>query len=174
MIFETRFWKRDLRKIADEMNRRANQRVWREASYAQFERQIMVGFYAVRKLNGARRLNEQFGGVQVPLVSFPSLGKRIGYFVWPTVEEHFDLAKPKQTSQALSFVCDQIIHSWVFSPWFNQNNRLAGVFFSSDRKKATEVYRLGLQRIVDLFRAAAGSRPKGWLRVAPERNRQVM
>jgi hypothetical protein len=174
VIFETRYWKQDLRRIAEALDRRSHQRTWREASHARLEREIMVGFYAIRKLNESHRLREQFDGIAVPLVSFPSLGRRIGYFVWPTVENHFDLAKPRPTSKAVKFVCDQIIHSWVFSPWFDRTNRLAGVFFSSDKKKGTEVYRMDLQRIIDLFRAAAGSRPKGWLRVAPARNRQVM
>lgn len=174
MIFETRFWKNDLRKSADKLAQRASQRVWREASYGQLEREIMIGFYALRKLSESRRLSEHFLNVPVPLVTFPSLGKPIGYFVWPTVEKHFDLTKPTGTSRPVSFLCNQVIHSWVFSPWFDGSNRLAGVFFSSDRKRTAEVYRLELQRIVELFRTASGSRPKGWLRVAPARNRQVM
>jgi hypothetical protein len=174
VIFNSIPWKLDLKRTASDLGKRKRQRVWRHSSYAKLEREIMVGFYAIRKLSESHRLAEDFGRINVPVVTFPWIGKTVGYFVWPEVEKHFDLTSAKNTVCSVEFLWNQIIHTSVFSPWFTPTGELAGIFFASDRKKHTEVYRLELQRIIDIFNAAAGSRPKGWLRIAPDRNLQVM
>ena len=174
MIFDAKYWKADLRRIAKVLDRRRTRGTWRRTSYGPFERDVMFGFYAIRKLSESHRLNEHFGGRQVPVITYPWNGRRVGYFAWPNIQDHFDLTRPTLKRESVKDLCDWIIHSSVFSPWFTSANRLAGIFFCSDRRKHVEVIRLDIQRAIDLFRAASGSRPAGWLRVAPRQNRQVL
>jgi hypothetical protein len=56
MIYESHYWKDELQAIAKKLRRRRAQRRWSESSFANLEKEVMVGFYSVRKLYEASKL----------------------------------------------------------------------------------------------------------------------
>jgi len=58
MIIESRYWKKELLKIADKLSKRLIYRKrWSEAQFGTFEKEIMIGFYIVRKLIEAKKIS---------------------------------------------------------------------------------------------------------------------
>ncbi len=167
--------------MAGDLRRRQSQLRWTAASYAGLERTIMLGFYAIRKLmDSFQPMLPKESRSSIELQSFPSTGKGFSELFWPTVEEHFDLSSPKIIRLETRMVCNQVIHSYVFSPWFDRSNRLEGLFFCSreeaEGKKGQpgRVFRLELQSVINLFEIVATRRGKWVLRAGPEKNLQVM
>ncbi len=130
MIFNVKYWKRDFKRLAIELRRRQEQLRWPDESYASLEKSIMMGFYAIRKLLDAfQPMMPVNKNALFDLTSFPSLNKPFWKLSWPEINEHFDVTKPTVLKKDLKFICDQMVHTHLFTPWFDTNTRLAGVFF---------------------------------------------
>ena len=149
MIFDPRYWKNDLKRIAEELHHRRIQRRWTDASYAALEKSIMIGFYAIRRLSEAFQPTDLPTSVQ--LLEFFPKSKKLSILHWPSLEDHFDLSSPKRISQSLLFICHQIIHSHVFRAHFDEGGKLAGIFFCSDKEKEKRLFLMGLDTIIVLF-----------------------
>jgi hypothetical protein len=50
MIHESHYWKDDLLKSAASLDRRLTQQRWYDGTFADVEKKVMLGFYAIRKL----------------------------------------------------------------------------------------------------------------------------
>ena len=59
MIAESYYWKRELLRVAARLRRRLTQRRWPEASFSVVEMDLMVGFYAIRKLAEAKKISDE-------------------------------------------------------------------------------------------------------------------
>src|SRR6266540_3250921 len=104
----------------------------------------MLGFYAARKMSDTTT----FQPVKIPkrpliqVTAFSRNNRKLSSISWPAVDEAFDLNRPRSTSMPGTTLCDQIVHSHYLALWFNQNNRLRGMFFCLEKKKETEVQRV--------------------------------
>ena len=59
MIAESYYWKRDLLKVVARLRRRFTQTRWTRASYSAVEIDVMVGFYAIRKLIEGKKISDE-------------------------------------------------------------------------------------------------------------------
>ena len=64
------------------------------------------------------------------------LGKIFGtlmsrHDVW----ELYDFEQPTRVKRPLPFVCNQVIHSYVFQIWSERGGHRSSLFFSSDRER---------------------------------------
>ncbi len=118
----------------------------------------MLGFYAIRKLIEARKISDDVATRAVVLSSHPTRGKPITRLNWHRLAELYDLEKGRKESRHLPFVCDQIIHSYVFMPSVSPRG-LEGILFASDRQKNERVFGLSADRLVELFDVVGGNDP---------------
>lgn len=169
MIWELSHWKRTLKKSATTLRRRQTQCRWPKASLADVEQTVMVGFYAVRKLHEARKLPRALKKVRLPVTEYRCMKRPLRLF-WPHVEEHYDLSHGRDRKQPIAFMCNQIIHSFVFVPVLDENTRgLSGVYVSSEDRKDEAVWFVGVDVIIDLFESA-GSKPTQGFFFGPEKH----
>ncbi len=175
MIFETNYWKLELKRLALILRRHITQDRWLAASDASVERCVMIGFYSIRKLLQAFQPppNIKF---QSKVTVFPRNQNKLSPICFPEVPEAFDLDKPKIETIGLKKLCDQVIHSYFFSVWLGTDHKLRGVFFSSDYKKDIKVYRMDILAIIELFEKIANSRHKfaSLAHFYPDNNRIIM
>ncbi|MEK6263081.1 MAG: hypothetical protein AABP62_31255 [Planctomycetota bacterium] len=170
MVTAPHRWKQQLKRTAAELDRRRSQVFWRASSYASLEQTVMFGFYAVRKLIEGGWVDHRLRDTLVPVTSFPALPRPVMHrFAYPTVDQHFDLSRPQQQQLTLKKVCDQIIHSFVFTPAFAAN-RLVAIYFSS-YKCRNKVHRAEITELAKVWRATAASRYVLLLHSGPEFNR---
>ena len=170
MIWESHYWKRDLLKISKKLNNRQNQKKWFETSLAKVEQDIMLGFYTIRKLKEAKKLSDSIANERVLLEAFPATGKPVTYMNWHKLDELYDLSKPNGQSRHLGFICDQIIHSYVFMANFDEQSKFSGILFCSDKKRNVELYSLSLNKISNLFEKIGNDYPSRIEMVFNEKN----
>jgi hypothetical protein len=51
------------------------------------------------------------------------------------IDKLYDFEKEYQETRDLEFIYGRFIHSFVFTPYLTEENRLAGILFTSDRDK---------------------------------------
>jgi hypothetical protein len=158
MIWESHYWKDDLLKIAKRLDKRNYQKKWLQSSLAKIEQDVMLGFYIVRKLREAKKLSDSIADLQLNLKAYPSRGNEVTRRNWFDFEELYDFSKPNGQTRYLGFICDQIIHSYIFAPEFN-DDKIRGILFCSDKKRNTQIYSLSLSVIIDTFTKVGNNYP---------------
>lgn len=116
MISESRFWKAELARWADHLERRRKARRWSEASTARVQKAVMFSCFALRRLIESKgRLSDSTINRRLRLKLYPSKSRQITLLNWPKVDRHFNLNSPRVKHLGVEDVCNQFIHSYVFT-----------------------------------------------------------
>ena len=159
MITESRYWKNDLLKQAQSLQRRASQKRWTETSFARVEQTAMLGFYAIRKLIEAKKLSDDVANQSLRLVAYPWSGKSVTRINRLDYRELYDLDRSRTVSRNLVFLCNQVVHSYLFVLSFDDVDKFSGILVASDRERHQALYFIGSQQIVELFEQVGNDYP---------------
>ncbi len=152
MIWESAYWKDDLLKIARRMSRRTNQQRWTERARVNVEKDVFLAFYIIRKLIEAKKLTTVVENLSIELNIFPTLGKAVHLSNWHKIDKLYNLCETIRQKRKLQFVCNQIVHSYVFSiATDEESGGLAGVLFCSDKERNKYLYSLSAKTMIDVF-----------------------
>lgn len=156
VIFESSYWRDHLHRQARFLRDKTTQKRWPEASFAKLEREVMIGFYSVRKLHEAQKISNRTFEYPVQLSSYRARGKAVGHLNWHRIDELYELSNSAQIEKPLSFIVNQLIHSFVFLPIFGEDGGVEKIAFNSDRTKGKTLYALPLIGIAEIFAMVAG------------------
>lgn len=128
---------------------------WTERSGFLVERDIIVSAYSVRRLAEAWQVSDRLVGQRLHIRQHALLHDQVPdfwnrYFYW----ELFDCERYTITQMPLLDVCNQIIHSWMWSLSADEENELFdGIYVSSDRRRTSVLYFIHVDQLIDTFRA---------------------
>jgi hypothetical protein len=159
MIQESGHWKAPLLRSANWLERLCIEEHTAERSLVRVERELFVGFYAIRKLLGTFKLSPSTRVMKFPLLWSPCI-KIVDYTNAHRIEELFDLEINNTEERDLEFLCNQFIHSYVFPPVEGEEGSLAGVYISSDKAKNDKVYFINITHILSAFRTVGSDYPR--------------
>ena len=153
MIWESRYWKGDLVRLADSLRKRTKQRRWPESSLAKLEKEIFIGFYAIRKLAEAKKLSDKVSNQGIRAESFQHSGKqRITLVNWRMIfADAYDFDSAKRIKVLPTFLCNQVIHSYIYMEVFDERRMLRGLFISSDYERNRRLYYIEIGEVIKLF-----------------------
>jgi hypothetical protein len=162
MIYESRFWKDDLLKQARSLLKKSTQKRWTENTYFRFEQTVMLGFYSVRKLVEAKKISDMVAEQRVNLSMYKHkdewnpttlLNKR-------KIDKLYNLNEEEVISRNLRFLCNRLVHSYVFEERFDdESGLLLGIFFNSDKDRNKALYYIEIQKIIDIFEQVGSDYP---------------
>ena len=115
---------------------------------ARLEKDIFITLYSIRKLIEANKISDRTSSCQFTLIAYPAKGKMVTKMNWHKLEELFYLDNPHPVNKEALFICNQIIHSYIFVPSFNTKNRLEGILFCSDRERNKQLYHLKVDALI--------------------------
>lgn len=148
MITESQYWKDDLAKNVVFIHEKLYQKVWRDASYANLEKRIMLSCYIVRKLFESNKITYDRFNEPVNLYSYPNKGEVVDLLSLHRIDDLYEINNANKITKPFSYVTNQIIHSYIFEYAFKSRNQIEGVVFNSDRSKKKEVYLLSLSELL--------------------------
>jgi hypothetical protein len=152
MIDDSVPWKEELLKVADRLEARKARRRWTERSSFLVERDLMVSAYAIRKLMDAYKLSDQIL-VQAAQVTKHELTGRIPDVMnFHRPWDHYDLDSGVNVDLPLRELCNQVIHSFIFTICQTEAGGFDGVLVSSDKGRPKFVYYVDIETFVSLFR----------------------
>ncbi len=161
MISVSRYWKTPLLRAATWLQRLRVEEETSEKSLMRVEREIFIGFYAIRKLISTFKLSISTKQISVTLESFPAIqGEIVDYFNRHNFEELFDLDSVTQEQHDLEFLCNQVIHSYVFIIGLTEDGIIEGFYLTSDKMRHKKLYFVPLAQVISVFRAVGQDYPK--------------
>jgi hypothetical protein len=165
MIHESKYWKQPLLRAATWLERASlvDDDDQREKLFAKIEREVFVGFYAIRKLLPTFKLSLATKRLKFELVRFTAKvpASKIDYFNRHEIDDFYDLDRSDSEEKDLRFICNLIVHSYVFIIEVGEHRSIAGFYVSSDQSTAMgKLYFLGRDQVVQAFRMVGRDYPK--------------
>lgn len=168
MIYESIYGKEALTRSAQLVRSLSQKRGPSERDLYKIEREIMINFYAIRKLlDGDGKITDSVRNHHTKLKYYPNVVP-VNPINKNKIETVYDLSKEHIETRDLYFLCGRIIHSYTFLLSGNENGQFDGILFCSDHDKNVKLYRLDLQSLLDLFELVGADYPT---KVCWERNR---
>ena len=160
MIHESSYWKEPLLVAANFLEGLQLSYEESEDELARAEREILIGFYTIRKLLDTFKVSEKTKRIKFDIKSFqPIRGKQVDYFNRWEVEDFFNLDRTLSETRDILYLCNQFVHSYVLVFEINRAGQIDGVFVSSDRAKTRRLYFIDRQKVVELFRRVGEDYP---------------
>jgi len=103
------------------------------------EKEVFLSFYIIRKLREANKLSDEVVKLKLNILSYPAKGKAVTHYNWHRLDELFDLNNNKQESYDVGCICNRVIHSFIFAPILNNQERITAIF-SLLTENATNTY----------------------------------
>jgi len=158
MIWESGYWKDPLLDLVKKIESWESRKDLDEPDLVDIERQIMMGFYSVRKLLEAKKLSDQVALISISAKSFPNL-KNVNLLNWHHIDTLYDLNNPKEVQLHLLFAANQLIHSYVFIIDEKEEGGFSGIFFCSDNKRNEELFHVSSKELRRIFKLVGNDYP---------------
>jgi hypothetical protein len=178
MIYASYHWRKKLIKISEKITKKITvEKNWSDSKRAKFEQEIMVGFYIIRKLMEANKLDNKLCSSSLPCKVYPSNYEKITRLNRYDFFDNYDLKKPKFEKRELKFFINQFVHSYLFIPiidlidedsrlkmddeklsddekieiYDDNKKALLGIFVNSDTNKNESLFEIDIKAIINIF-----------------------
>lgn len=159
MISESYYWKSELLKYSSLIKKsQCSKRRWTSAQYGNLEKNVMIGFYIIRKLIESYKLTNKIVSTNICGIKYQLKKAGIHHFNNHRLDEFYDLENPLDASFSLDFLINQFIHSFIFRPIIEiKDGKLkreyvfTALLFTSDSKKKY-LYQIDINEVVNLFK----------------------
>ena len=159
MIWDSAEYKAELATASKRFARwRARKRL-RSADYVQIEMLAFSAAYIVRKLMDAKKLTKRVGDIRVR-VSVAKCIANVTRLNWHKIDELYDFAQSTSKDVSLRFLCNQLIHSYVFVISLNETGGLSSLYFASDEQRNKGLFRLNVRALERTLSAISRDSPK--------------
>ena len=160
MIFESSYWKDELLGTASFLEKKKSQKQWRGSSYAKVEQKIMISFYSIRKLMDANKLTDAIVQLDVPAIEYSATGKPVTLLNSHKIDELYKLNAPRKKTVKLRFLCNQMVHSYVFMVVTQrENNGLESILVNSDNVKDKKLFSISVDTLINVFESVGQNYP---------------
>lgn len=174
MISESYYWKEDLLKTAVKLKKRLKQKRWPLSSFLSFEKEMFFSFYAIRKLIEAQKLSPDLIESKIAAFSYPSTGRNVNIFNSHKLDKLYDIEIQKIEDLDISFVCNQIIHSYIYEPFFDENELLSGILFASDRQRHKNLFGIYISNVIALLERVGSDYPENFMMIYDEKKKDYI
>ena len=113
----------------------------------------MVGCYAIRKLSEARKVSDELAARSWEVTLHPLIATRRPD-IWARVEPRgfYDLTAGESRQLGITELCNQIIHSYIWTISATEELEFDGIYVASDRQRTCGLYFVHVDRLIELFR----------------------
>jgi len=108
MIWESSYWKEPLIKAADWLRRVRFRENTREVTFVRIEKEIFVGFYAIRKLLDTVTVADSTKKQTYELVWYPNI-RSVDMLNWHRLEELYNMKRERKETRDIRFICNLFI-----------------------------------------------------------------
>lgn len=144
------YWLNELKDSAQFLESLYRTTIWDNELEFKTEKAVFFGCYAIRKLKESKLLSHEISGFNTSLISHPIrvTGVDVADDKW---SKKYNFGQSDGQELALERLCNQFIHSKIYSPFVPGGQGCMGFFFASDKECKKQVYYVQLIKIVSIF-----------------------
>jgi hypothetical protein len=158
-MIESVYWKEELERIAKSIRRVPNPTRWTERGVCVVERDLMVGFFIVRRLLELNKLSSKTKGHKLKLYRHQRKSSRLTNLNHWDLDEHYDWEKEVQVLKGVKYVSNQFVHATVSFVTRDETRNWSDVLLVSDFDRNDQIWRVPISEIRDLFLLASDDYP---------------
>jgi hypothetical protein len=158
-VIESAYWKQELLSTVKEIERRRSLRRYSEKQACLLERSIMVAMFCVRTLIERHKISDDLSDRVFTVEAYPKRTQKLTTRLnLHEIDELFDLDQPTHRRVTLSFLCNQIIHSYIIFP-VQTGQQFTHLLVCSDYERNRFLYVITVDLILSLLREVAVNYP---------------
>jgi len=150
MVHESWVWKKELFNQYQVLFKATLLKRFGNASYVKVEKAVILSAYIIRKLCESKKLPPDFLSQQIEVSSFPNMNP-VDFMNTHRLSENYNLRRKIKEQRKYEFIINQIIHSFVFTLIFNEENRFSGILVTSDTSKNKSLFEIDVFEYIKLI-----------------------
>jgi hypothetical protein len=158
-MIESCYWKEELARYARRIRRVPRPARWSERAHCVIERDLMVGFFMLRRLVELRKVSTTTRNRSLQVFSYGARGRHVtrlnGHDLW----EMYDLDRETPEHKPLMYVANQFVHAYTSFVVRDESRNWSDVIIVSDYDRNDRIWRVPMAEIEKVFRAAAVDYP---------------
>jgi hypothetical protein len=158
-MIESCYWKEELRRIAVTVQRVVRPRRWSERMHGIVERDLIVGFFLLRRLIEMKKVSSAIRNRQLGVFSCKSRGKPVTLLNSHRIWELYDLENEVAERKTPIYVCNQFVHCYTSVVARDESRNWSDVFLVSDFDRNDCIWRVPVSEIEALFNSASRDYP---------------
>ena len=117
MIAESHSWKNELIIISNRIEKQVHtKKDWSGKKYTRFEKDVMFGFYIIRKLIESKKLTNRIISTNIKCDKYPNSGMDVTFMNNHRIPDLYDFKTKSNQKFELKILLNQFIHSYIFHP----------------------------------------------------------
>jgi len=157
-MIESYYWKQDLLKYAKQFRYVSKPPRWSERLQVNFEKDVTIAFYMVRKLMECTKLSSKTMKYNAQIYRSPCVQK-VNNLNFGDIGELYDLENEEPVYKNVKFVCNQFIHGGAMFAYRESDRNWGGLYTCSNFELNKFVYRIPLDEIRRILKIAGNDYP---------------
>ena len=158
-MIESCYWKEDLARIARSLRPVRNPPRWTERSHSVVERDLMVGFFMLRRLIELTKVSSAVRDFRMTVFSSPNSGKVVTLLNRADVDEIYHLDQERKEIKKPLYISNQFIHAYLSFLARDETRNWWSIYIVSDFDRNDCIWRIPTAVIRELFLLASRDYP---------------
>lgn len=169
-MIESRYWKEELRRIARTLRPTLNPPRWTERRHCVLERDIMIGFFIVRRLIELHRVSTATRDHRLTAFSCLARGRPVTKLNLAQLWDLYEIENEKRDFKKPLYLSNQFVHAHISLVDRDASRNWSSVYVVSDFNRNQCLWRVPINEIQVLFETAASDNPmSGSFRFNPKK-----
>ncbi|MBL0731720.1 MAG: hypothetical protein JJW03_02550, partial [Desulfosarcina sp.] len=153
-MIESCYWKEEIKRIADTLQQLNKPARWSERAHCVVERDLMIGFFLLRRLIELKKVSSAIYDKQLQVYSYKSRGKLVTKLNGADLWEVYDMENEVAETKKPMYVSNQFIHAYTSFVARDDTRNWSDVYIVSDYDRNDCIWRIPIQTIRSLFAEA--------------------
>ena len=158
-MIESCYWKEELARIARGLRRRPQPPRWSERAHGVLERDLMLGFFMLRRLIELQRVSHVTRDDMLSVYAYKRIGRNVTRLNRQDIWKLYDIEKETSERKKLSYIANQFIHAYTSLIARDDSRNWSDVFIVSDFVRDDCIWRVPISEIRRVFRIASDDYP---------------
>ena len=158
-MIESPYWKEELARIAKTLKPIRKPPRWSERACCVVERDIMIGFFILRRLIELHKVSSQTRDFNMQVYSCASQGIEVTLMNDHRIFDNYDIENEKSEMKKPYDMSNQFIHAYTSFVFRDETRNWCEIFVVSDFDRNDRIWRVPISTIRELFKLASDDYP---------------